>query len=374
MRHSWGSPVPCRPCWRGRPAHSFRPGFTLVEILLALGLTMIVLAAALAGMVLLQNITVAGRARAGQAQLARAIERQIRSDIRCVLFQQQETEVEGEEETQQSSSQYATTNQNVGAADDPGGTTTTATATGTTDAKNTGSTSTSSTSTSSTSSSSSSASSTSTSSTTPTGAFASQSMGVFGNATTLVLHVSKPSRQGARSLGSFMSTGATGATGPISQLSDLRSISYFLAVSGGGGLQGAVGNSASGGSAMFATAQGAQGLARLEGNRLKIQQADAAGNLNLLAQQAKILAPEVTELQFRYFNGQNWMTAWDSVTLNALPRAIEVTMRIGQPPSAEPSASPLTTTASASPSLVYRFVVSLPLSDRTLGILPAGGY
>jgi prepilin-type N-terminal cleavage/methylation domain-containing protein len=45
-----------------------------------------------------------------------------------------------------------------------------------------------------------------------------------------------------------------------------------------------------------------------------------------------LLAWEVCELTFRYFDGTEWLESWDSPSLGALPRAIEVTYGIWNPP------------------------------------------
>jgi len=72
------------------------------------------------------------------------------------------------------------------------------------------------------------------------------------------------------------------------------------------------------------------------------------------------LAPEVTELGFRYFDGSEWQDSWDSCESGTLPVAVEITLVL----------HPLNTAAKASSSsgnvdkeddaLVYRLVVDLP--------------
>ncbi|MGC1273265.1 MAG: prepilin-type N-terminal cleavage/methylation domain-containing protein [Planctomycetaceae bacterium] len=352
-----GSPLPGE---RG----ATRRGFTLVEVLLALALTMLVLAATYSALTLFQRVTLSGRADAERSQLARAIERRMTSDIRCVLFYEQEQETQ--EETDEPAAGLATVDENVGAADDPGGTTD-GTGGGSTAGSSAGGSSSSS-STSSSSTSSSSSSSETTTPATPADAYATQSVGVFGDATTLVLHVSKPMRTLVTPLPSTAMPLPGAAPTAVPRTSDLRSISYFLAVAGGGGLQGAVGNTATGGTAIFATEQGNQGLTRLDGDRLAIQQADQAGGVDLLAQNATILAPEVTELTFRYFDGVAWVATWDSVALNALPRAIEVTIRIDVDADEPQQVSALAPPPPPSASDLFRFVVALPLADPTQGL------
>ncbi|HWL09470.1 MAG TPA: prepilin-type N-terminal cleavage/methylation domain-containing protein [Planctomicrobium sp.] len=45
-----------------------------------------------------------------------------------------------------------------------------------------------------------------------------------------------------------------------------------------------------------------------------------------------LIAAEVTELSFKYFDGTDWYDSWDSLAMGMLPRAIEVTYGIWNPP------------------------------------------
>jgi hypothetical protein len=200
----------------------------------------------------------------------------------------------------------------------------------------------------------------------PADAYATQSVGVFGDATTLVMHVSRPPRP------TLITTEVPNplfATQAPPTTSDLRSVSYFLAVAGSGGVEGAVGNVASGGTANFSMKSGLQGLARLDGDRLALQQAYEAGEVDVMAQNAQLLAPEVTELKFRYFDGATWLDTWDSSTSKAVPRAIEVTLRIDVSADDEiQPALPSGQTPPLSSGDLFRFVIAVPLSDPTLGL------
>lgn len=312
---------------RGRPTAT-RRGFTLVEVLLALGLTMLVLAAAYSGLILFQRVTVAGRDDAERSQLARAIERRIASDIRCVLFQEAEVEEEAESAAAADVQQI---DESKGAADDDSGTAPAPpeeTSTATEDE------------------------------TVP------PATGVIGTATTLTLIVAKPVRESAATA---PPTTTTASEPVLLRKSDLRRISYFLAAPGADGLAGTVANTAPTDPISAASGQGAQGLARVDGDRLTLEQAEADGNLELVAHQATILASEVTELRFRYYDGVEWLAEWDSAVLNALPKAVEITLRIEvdrptEPVNAFQGAPPL------SASDLYRFVVALPLADPALGL------
>jgi hypothetical protein len=45
----------------------------------------------------------------------------------------------------------------------------------------------------------------------------------------------------------------------------------------------------------------------------------------------ELLAPEVTDIQFRYFDGSEWLDQWDSTEQNGLPVAVEVTVWLPRP-------------------------------------------
>jgi prepilin-type N-terminal cleavage/methylation domain-containing protein len=111
-------------------------------------------------------------------------------------------------------------------------------------------------------------------------------------------------------------TGSDAANADSQQLnsSDLRRITYWL-VDG-------------------------QGLARQETDRVSASEddADAALPPNVPDEGKYILAPEVTDLNFRYFDGESWQDSWDGTVLGTdgktpmgPPRAIEVTMSVRRP-------------------------------------------
>lgn len=48
--------------------------------------------------------------------------------------------------------------------------------------------------------------------------------------------------------------------------------------------------------------------------------------------EADVLAPEITEMTFAYFDGTAWLDSWDSRTIGGLPRAVRVTFGLWQAP------------------------------------------
>lgn len=93
-----------------------------------------------------------------------------------------------------------------------------------------------------------------------------------------------------------------------------------------------------------------------------------------------LYVPEVTELEFRYFDGQSWSTSWDSLSRQALPVAIEVKFRIDpqtrlarqtivQPTGPQPGQEDQQIGPVAAPSggEVFRVVIEIPGSPRFEG-------
>jgi hypothetical protein len=138
---------------------------------------------------------------------------------------------------------------------------------------------------------------------------------VTGDATNLVLHISRPSRDL-----DYESLGASASL--ADRLSDLQSVSYFLASPGAGGLAGAVGDAVT----ERADFRKVAGLARLEGDQMSIDFADTSSNVAAMADVAEVIAPEIISLGFRYFDGSAWYDTWDSEALARLPMAIEVSL------------------------------------------------
>jgi prepilin-type N-terminal cleavage/methylation domain-containing protein len=99
------------------------------------------------------------------------------------------------------------------------------------------------------------------------------------------------------------------------------------------------------------------GLARLEETLLNTTSLQQMGSI--AEEQQHILAPEVRELSFRYFNGTEWVESWDSeapgedgVTPVGPPRAIEVILGLVRP-SPDPEQAIQR----------YRSIIAIPTAD-----------
>lgn len=187
----------------------------------------------------------------------------------------------------------------------------------------------------------------------PAEAYSGGGVGIVGDSASIVIHTARPARDVLAML-------APGTTEPAA-ISEMQSVSYFLAYPGDSGLPGAVG------SLVAETGGDGVGLARLSGDRMAIEFADTTSNLDALAAETRLLAPEITYLQFRYFDGLAWYDMWDSQAYGALPNAVEITLGLREMEQIDDEA--LQTTAVASPAVpedsttLIRHVVALPTAE-----------
>ncbi|HBH51551.1 MAG TPA: hypothetical protein DDY91_06615 [Planctomycetaceae bacterium] len=102
------------------------------------------------------------------------------------------------------------------------------------------------------------------------------------------------------------------------------------------------------------------GLARMEGDRMLLDLAQQNGDTQTQMASLQMLAPEVSSLTFAYYDGYQWRSDWDSSTFGGLPMAVEVLVDITTPPRvfrpgfAASTRQPTTQT--------FRLVVALPLA------------
>ena len=116
----------------------------------------------------------------------------------------------------------------------------------------------------------------------------------------------------------------------------------------------------------------AGGLVRRELDRSIARYAAESGDTATLTMTGEVLAPEVTSLEFYYFDGLAWVTQWDSEMLKGLPQAVRVVITIRPARSAiRPEMIGLTNSVTAieQGDLVYSLVVQLPLAEppETMG-------
>jgi len=298
-----------------------RRGFTLLETVFALAISLLLFGALTMAMDLYRRLSTSGREDVSAARLKRAVLRMIETDIRgCVFRSPEETQTASEDTS-------------ASAVDDE-----------------------------------------LTVSVDPAEAYANASAGIVGDATTLVIHSVRPTRD----VHMLLEPAAQEQSIPPNEQ---RSISYFLAVSGASGLPGvaadflqvtegevtegsdiaasgeqsasARGTGTTGSSGSIST--GVIGLARLDGDRLAMQFADSAADVETLGAGSQLLASEVNSLTFRYFDGLQWYDAWDSSQAGTLPNAIEITLGFQSPD--------IDGTFGETPSDPIRHVISIPTAE-----------
>jgi hypothetical protein len=266
------------------PPGSPRGAFTLVEVILAVGLSLLLVLAIASAIDLYRRMTTAAQDDLSEMRLVRAVFNKFESDIRSIVPPQP-----------------------IGSS----GTTTTTTSSPTN-----------------TTGSSSSSSSASTAPTDPFQYIYSRSVfGLYGDGDSLVLDTVTPHRlpvMAPTSSGSSGSQSSIDAANLIGAHGDMKVITYFVL---GEGTSSILPTSAGSGQLTPEGKVMTSGLARLEGDRTTIGYAMEMSSTSSLS--ARIIAPEVQSIAFRYFDGSNWATSWSAATAQALPTAVEIVITVG---------------------------------------------
>ncbi len=258
-----------------------RAAFTLLELMLALGLTATLLTAVYSALELHWRFSTLGQVEVERAQIARAIFTKMSADIRSTMYAPPVDEFVPEDTSDSETDDDTTAGSSTSDADEflveP--------IVEVTD---------------------------------PAEAYSGSSIGVFGDAVSVVLHINRPYRPSTNSDEDVLN--------PESQ-SNQKSISYFLA--------GGEGNLASMVAGQFQTENeyddGIDGLARMSGDRFTLTLADQQGDMVQLASQTKLLAEEINSLSFEYHDGVEWLTEWDSDVQERVPNAIGITIGFREP-------------------------------------------
>lgn len=309
---------------RNRNPNAVRRGFTLLEVILALGLTVILLSLISFATSTFWRAHRRGHAAVENAQLARALLARIANDLRATIVVLPESASRGAAGLDP----FASATSGGAAAVDP--MESAAAAEGAVgDAE------------------------------TPLGA----RPGIYGNAFALQLDVCRAMRSDEFLLASA-SPGYSGL--PLG----VTTVSYFVAQN-----LGPAPALPTGAAGSLSPGAAPTGLVRRVVNR-SLAGASQAGLMTFGAppQRVELLAPEVVGLQFRYFDGYQWFLAWDSELMQASPVAVEIllTLRKDDARPSSPNASPSTATPAALEQyrLVVHLPVSAPMQDATLSADP----
>lgn len=306
-----------------------RRGLTLLEVLLAAGLTLMLVSAIYSAVDQAWRLTEINRIEMERNQIARAVLRRIELDLRSAMFSAQ-----------------AASSTDSSSGSSTGTTTSSGSSTGTTSSSSSSTTG------------ASSSSSTTTTTSTITVASSSDSdawtgsLGIRGTSTELWIDLSYVRRN--LEFQDLLTT---------SQGSDLQTVAYFL--SNSDLVAQAQADSGASASPILLQDDDGVGLVRSQGERSVLRALNSTQSLGetVVPGPLQMVAPEVQWLQFRYFDGLSWYDEWDSSTIGSLPRAVEVTIGFEPPPVRtgfllSPAVNPATDS--------YRLVVAIPVSDPLL--------
>ena len=290
-----------------------RRGFTLLELLLSLALTITLLAAVYSAMELHWRFSTLGEVETERARIARSLFSKFQADIRSVVFRLEDLSANAST----TSTDDASTDTG---ADDDSSTTTATTSTEEVLPEEFPD---------------------------PSEAYAGASLGVFGDSGTLVLHIGRPYRTRRDS---------SGVENYSLVESDLKSVAWFEAGADGTFPQ----KLGSEFKSQLDSDDDLVGLVRMSADKLSLDSSETSVDTAALTAQAELLAPEIESVTFEYFDGYEWLTEWDSSSYEALPTAIGITIMFKQPD--YPEGSFLARSASASTDS-YRLVVPILVSN-----------
>jgi len=311
---------------RSNPKHS---AFTLLEVILALALSALVMIVLGMAVELHLRLLDSGRTKVEEAQLARAILRLIAQDLLSALpynSSSADSSSTSSSTTSSTSSSAAssTTTAKTGTTSQIGNKSSAQSGqsgmSGQTGKQSSNSSSTSGLNTNSTTSQ-------STTSTTASGtdetdrtsdladAAPQSTPGLYGNIYELQIDVSRLPRADQYIAAANQSDGAINAD----QLSDVKNVSYFVVNNGAVQTSGAINGAAT-----------LSGLVRREIGRATGTFAAQQGQLSTTGDNGTLepFAPEVQAIEFHYYDGTEWVDAWDSVSYGALPVAVQISIAI----------------------------------------------
>ena len=320
---AWEGEIPSQRELRPPGAVPSLPGFTLIEVIIALSLSLVLVSAIYSAVSLHWRHETIGRERIDRAQVSLAILRLMSEDIGSASFTPPSgtatDEDEGAASTGGSSSGGTSSSSSSTAGAASSGTASTGAAAG--GASSTGASSTGGASaTGSTSTGGSIGAATGASGAAEAGTAASltpTSLGIFGTAETLQIDISHPVREDV-----IPQSITAPTTQAVPKLTDNVRVTWAMVTP----------STAASDAKGLSILSIPPALARQLTDRLRdaVVKPDKA-TLNSPLDDASILAREVVQLQFQYYDGYAWVSEWDSVVKGRLPRAIEVTIGFHKP-------------------------------------------
>lgn len=178
-------------------------------------------------------------------------------------------------------------------------------------------------------------------------------IGLYGSGTELQLDISRLPRVDQYQT----QLSADGINQVVDIPSDMKTVSYYLGSEDGSSVM------PSGGGLSGIDVRG-RGLYRHTLDRAVSAYALENGNTDGTIGKTDLLADEVIGLQFMYFDGAGWTEEWDSSSMQGLPVAIEITLILGdpeQPQTATTSFNPFGSTSEEEENeRYYTLTVNLP--------------
>ena len=178
-------------------------------------------------------------------------------------------------------------------------------------------------------------------------------LGVYGNQYDIQLDVSRlPRIDRMDSLTGAITPDGIAAVGDPP--SDVKTVAYFIvntveyvAADSGGA----------------ATVVSSGGLVRRQVDRSIVNYGTLYGGSTDEGTREQVLAPEATALEFRYFDGTEWLTSWSSSDRGAVPVAIEILLTLRAAEAAPVGSTLLLASPSVPQEQTYRLMVHLPAGE-----------
>lgn len=278
-----------------------RLGFTLLELLLAVGLTSILMISLFSALNISFELQLDSHEEITRQQIARSLLRQMTRDIQSVVFVKKmlldEEEEEDSETTVLDGNAYGES-----AVD-------------------------------------------------PETVMTAYTNGLVGSASELQLFVSHPDRN----LSYVIAQDLTSVT---ERTSDLLIVRYLMADRGAGGLAAAIADREA-----SASESGPVGLVRISGDLFGLSAAVETNEEYPQLAAAKLQAREVSGIQYRYFDGINWQEQWDSTALNEMPKAIEIVLTLRDEQTSGAAFENEEADPYALPETTHRMVVPIPVAE-----------
>ncbi|MDA7906706.1 type II secretion system protein GspJ [bacterium] len=135
--------------------------------------------------------------------------------------------------------------------------------------------------------------------------------------------------------------------------SDIKSLSYFVSLSDGG-VESAI---------EFQRNKAPGGLYRREIDRAVAEYRGETELMMAADEYTRLIANEVVDISFQYFDGEEWQSEWDSVENGGFPVAIEVNIMIDPVRSAAGSQDYTIDQSDPDQMQIFRTVVDLPVAE-----------